>query len=127
MGIALIGLVFGFIGIWILTAKNFFLTHKLDTTMLLIIFILISMFSFASLLASIDNLLTYKVDSQMIKTKYEAYSEAINDPTLSLLFAEEIDNFNIKVKEAKKCDSFFMRWAFVSPAYALVDEIERSE
>lgn len=127
MGIALIGLVLGFIGFWVLTTKNFFLTHKFDTTILLIIFVLISIFSFASLLASSDNLLTYKADSQMIKTKYEAYSEAINDPTLSLLFAEEINNFNAKVREAKKYDSFWFRWAFVSPAYALVDEIKRSE
>lgn len=104
-------------GLWIFTEENFFY----------IIFVLIFCFSIAGLLVSGCNFLSYERDFQMIKTKYEAYSEVINDPTLSLLFEEEIDNFNTKIKEAKMCNSLLLRWAFVSPAYATFNEIERSE
>lgn len=126
MGLCLLLFVIGFFGLFFLIKKGDLISSAFASVLALIV--VVSLLCFALFgLSSLENYTEYNDKVVRILDKHAAYCEIAKDPVLSAVFVDEIDDFNRNIQEAKRYDSFFMRWVFVSPAYALVDEIERSE
>lgn len=126
MGLCLLLFIIGFSGLFFLIKKGN-LINSTFAGALAIITVVSLLFSTCCSLSSLENYTEYNDKVVRVLDKHEAYCEIAKDPVLSVVFVNEIDDFNRNIQDAKRHDSFFMRWAFVSPAYALVDEIERSE
>lgn len=126
MGLCLLLFIIGFFGLFFLIKKGDLISSAFAGVLALIV--VVSLLCFALFgLSSLENYTEYNDKVVRILDKHAAYCEIAKDPVLSAVFVDEIDDFNRNIQEAKRYDSFFMRWVFVSPAYALVDEIERSE
>lgn len=126
MGLCLLLFIIGFFGLFFLIKKGDSISSVFAGILALIV--AVNLLCFASFgLSSLENYTEYNDKVVRILDKHAAYCEIAKDPVLSAVFVDEIDDFNRNIQEAKRYDSFFMRWVFVSPAYALVDEIERSE
>lgn len=126
MGLCLLLFIIGIFGLFFLIKKGDSMSSAFASVLALIV--VVSLLCFASFgLCCLERYTEYNDKVVRILDKHAAYCEIAKDPILSAVFIDEIDDFNRNIQEAKRYDSFFMRWAFVSPAYALVDEIERSE
>lgn len=126
MGLCLLLFIIGIFGLFFLIKKGYLISSAFAGILTIIIGVIL-LFSTCCSLSSLKNYAEYKDTVIRVLDKHDAYCEIAKDPILSAIFIEEIDVFNRNIQEAKRYDSFFMRWIFISPAYALVDEIERSE
>ena len=126
MGLCLLLFIIGIFGLFFLIKKGH-LIGSAFAGVLTIIVVVNLLFSTCGSLSSLEHYIEYNDTVVRVLEKHDAYCEIAKDPVLSAIFIDEIDDFNRNIQKAKRYDSFFMRWAFVSPAYALVDEIERSE
>lgn len=126
MGLCLLLFIIGILGLFFLIKKGYLINSVFAGVLTIVVGVSL-LFSTCGSLSSLENYTEYKDTVIRVLDKHDAYCKIANDPVLSVIFIDEIDNFNRNIQEAKRYDSFFMRWAFISPAYALVDEIERSE
>lgn len=126
MGLCLLLFIIGIFGLFFLIKKG----DSINSTFagaLAIVIVVSLLCSVCFGLSCLERYDKYSDTVVRVLDKHDAYCKIAKDPIFSAVFVDEIDDFNRNIQEAKRCDSFFMRWAFVSPAYALVDEIERSE
>lgn len=126
MGLCLLLFIIGIFGFIFLIKKGYLIGPAFAGVLTIVVAVNL-LFSTCCSLSSLENYTKYNDTVIRVLDKHNAYCKIANDPVLSVIFVDEIDNFNRNIQEAKRYDSFFMRWVFVSPAYALVDEIERSE
>ena len=126
MGLCLLLFIIGFFGLFFLIKKGHLISSAFAGVLTIIVGVSL-LFSTCCSLSSLENYTEYNDTVVRVLDKHDAYCEIAKDPVLSVIFIDEIDVFNRNIQEAKRYDSFFVRWVFVSPAYALVDEIERSE
>lgn len=127
MGLCLLLFIIGIFGLFFLIKKGDLTNSTFITSLVTAIVAMSFLCSVCCSLSCLEQYLKYSDTSVRVLDKHNAYCEIAKDPILSAIFIDEIDVFNRNIQTAKRHDSFFMRWAFVSPAYALVDEIERSE
>ena len=126
MGLCLLLFSVGFFGLFFLIKKGDLISSAVAGVLSIVVAVsLLCSISFG--LSCLERYAEYDDIAIRILDKHDAYCEIAKDPVLFAVFVDEIDDFNRNIQEAKRYDSFFMRWVFVSPAYALVDEIERSE
>lgn len=126
MGLCLLLFIIGIFGLFFLIKKGDSIGSALAGALTIIVVVsLLCTVCFS--LSCLERYAEYSDIVVRVLDKHAAYCEIAKDPILSAIFIDEIDVFNRNIQEAKRYDSFFMRWAFVSPAYTLVDEIERSE
>lgn len=126
MGLCLLLFIIGIFGLFFLIKKGDSIGSALAGALTIIVVVsLLCTVCFS--LSCLERYAEYSDIVVRVLDKHDAYCEIAKDPILSAIFIDEIDVFNRNIQTAKRHDSFFMRWAFVSPAYALVDEIERSE
>lgn len=126
MGLCLLLFIIGIFGLFFLIKKGDSIKLVLVSVLMVIVMVSLS-FSACYSLYCLKHYTEYNDMVIHVLDKHKAYCKITEDPVLSIIFIDEINDFNRNIQEAKKYDSFFMRWAFVSPAYTLVDEIERSE
>ena len=126
MGLCLLLFSVSFFGLFFLIKKGDLISSAVAGVLSIVV--AVSLLCFISFgLSCLERYTEYNDTVVRILDKHDAYCEIAKDPVLYAIFVDEIDDFNRNIQEAKRYDSFFMRWVFVSPAYTLVDEIERSE
>lgn len=126
MGLCLLLFIIGFSGLFFLIKKGDSIGPVFASALTIIVVVAL-LCSVCFSLSCLERYAEYSDIVVRILDKHAAYCEIAKDHILSAVFVDEIDIFNRNIQEAKRFDSFFMRWIFVSPAYTLVDEIERSE
>lgn len=126
MGLCLLLFIIGFSGLFFLIKKGDSIGSAFAGALAIIVVVAL-LCSVCFSLSCLERYAEYNDIVIRVLDKHDAYCEIAKDPVLSAIFIDEINVFNRNVREAKRYDSFFMRWIFVSPAYTLVDEIERSE
>lgn len=126
MGLCLLLFIIGIFGLFFLIKKGDLIGSAFAGALTIIVIVSL-LCSLCFGLSCLEKYTEYSDTAVRILDKHDAYCKIAKDPVLSVVFVDEIDIFNRNIQEAKRHDSFFLRWVFISPAYALVDEIERSE